>query len=110
MPWCSASRRAISACAASSAARKATWCTEPPPMPPGRKPSATRIIHRAAEPPVRLEAHEIALPARLGEAEHVCEDGAGRRRVLKHQGDAREAADGVLGRDAAAAPGRLAFG
>ena len=106
--WSRASLLAISACAASSAARNAMWWTEPPPIRPGRKPPAARMstmppMARVAGP----EADDGAFAAGLGEAEHVGQDRAGRCRVLQQQADAVEAADRVLGRDLAVAPGRL---
>ncbi len=107
--WWLASFCAISACSASSGARKAMWCTEPRPMRPGRNPLASRM---STTPPTVLSvaiADIAVLTPRLREAQHVGQHRAGRRRLVQHQGDAVEAADGMLGRDLPVAPGRSAF-
>src|SRR4051812_40266967 len=110
MPWRSRKRAAIAACASSSAARKATWWTEPRPIRPGRKPAAT---WRSTTPPavgVPPVADDGPLPGDLGKPEDVGEDGGRRLGLADEQAHAGKSSDRVLGRDAAVRKGGLDLG
>ena len=78
--------------------------------PPAREVAGLAQIDDGAQRRVAAIARKRALARHFAEAEHIGEDRGGRLRVVDQQRHAMEAADRMLGRNVAVAPGFLVLG